>query len=134
MTAEATKTRTVAVIEKNESSVHIQRDFAVMTLDAIQSNLMKKAIEEHTLNCARISKNHTDALKMLNDIALEQVSTILDSETDDAHSTRAAEDFAREVRFITSALQRGCSFEAFLPTRMTPTKATDIVTLERGNK
>jgi len=134
MTAEATKPRTVAVIERNESSVHIAREFAVMTLHMIQSNLTKKAIEEHTLNCARISKNHTDALQMLNDIALEQVSTILDSETDDAQSTRAAEDFAREVRFITSALQKGCNFEAFLPTRMPPTKEADIVTLVGGNK
>lgn len=134
MTTEAAKTRTIAVIEKNESSVHIAREYAVITLDETQSRLMKQAIAEHEKNWARISKNHTDALEMLNNIALEQISTILDSRTNNDQSERAAEDFARDVKFITSSFAKGCNFEAFAPTRATPTQDNDIVTLVRGNK
>lgn len=128
---------TLSIIESNERQIHAASEFAIIKLFDIEASLLKAASEEFQAACLKIITNHRDAKKMLQDIMLEQLSVVLDSETTDQQAIQASAEFARESSAIGLRLRSGCSFEGFSETRATPELQQkindDVVTLVRGN-
>ena len=130
-------TRTLSVIERNESQIHAASEFGIIKLFDIEAALLKKASEQFAAECLKITTNHRDAKKMLQDIMFEQLSVVLDSDTTDLQANQASAEFSHESLAIGLRLKSGCSFEGFSETRATPALPqkinADIVELVRGN-